>query len=382
MLNHITKDLVWKSTSEKKIKIVFTKQKMRYTLFNLMLPVFCHAALQYQTCSPTEDLYLKKLPEKYYMTWETPITIKPVTYQQCFGRCLKEKCNFAIHNSNSCILRKYSRFRPSTRFIRNITWTTLERTLCSEPAPGKRVINRPYHQSTSCHQVKAAGGVKSGVYEVGSKDNIYLSQEGTIREMRYLLCDMEESGGGWTVIQKNRKGSQVNFNVGNNLYEKGFGDLRESFWAGNQLIHELTRDKDTELLIILEQQDGSLYKGFYDEFHIANATDGYRLHVAEHSATKSTLGAQFTLNNGNIFGEDVCASHISSRWWSSQPGQYNTGPQCAIVNLNGNANLPCHPDGHKGIAWISATVGIDQSFKCFKGSTMMIRKRTIFNQYF
>ena len=237
---------------------------------------------------------------------------------------------------------------------------------------------RPYHKSTSCHQVKAAGGIESGVYEVSSKDNIYLNQDNAVREFRYLLCDMAESDGGWTVIQKNRKGSQVNFNVGTGQYEKGFGDLRESFWAGNQLIHELTRDKDMELLIILEQQDGSLYRAFYNEFHIGNATDQYRLHIAGYSSTKSTLidgradfGSLLSSLSGNQFGGTLCPGYISGLWWSGEPTTQNL---CASLNLNGNANLPCDSVGYKGIVWYLASV--TGTFDCFKGSTMMARKRT------
>ena len=371
-------NLFGENTSEKKQFILDknTNQhtfKMIYSLLNiLLLPVFCQAALEYKTCSPTEDLYLKKLPRRKYLTWEEPITINSVnSYGECVSNCFKEKCNFAIYQSDvtRCILRKNSRFHPATRFIKSSTTTTLERTLCSEPVPGKRMQKRPYHKSTSCHQVKAAGGIESGVYEVSSKDNIYLNQDNAVREFRYLLCDMAESDGGWTVIQKNRKGSQVNFNVGTGQYEKGFGDLRESFWAGNQLIHELTRDKDMELLIILEQQNGTLTRALFNEFHIGNKTDQYRLRVAGYSATKSTLTSSFTSNNGNVFGDEVCAGFISSRWWSSQH-QYTNAVQCSIINLNGDANIPCNANAtHKGIVWFP---------NCFKGSTMMIRKRTVF----
>ena len=42
-------------------------------------------------------------------------------------------------------------------------------------------------------------------------------------------CDMINDGGGWTVIQRNRKNSNVNFNRKWTDYEKGFGNLTTDF---------------------------------------------------------------------------------------------------------------------------------------------------------
>ena len=42
-------------------------------------------------------------------------------------------------------------------------------------------------------------------------------------------CDMTTDGGGWIVIQRNKKDSLVNFNKNWTDYEKGFGDLNTEF---------------------------------------------------------------------------------------------------------------------------------------------------------
>ena len=42
-------------------------------------------------------------------------------------------------------------------------------------------------------------------------------------------CDMTTAGGGWIVIQRNKKDSLVNFNKNWTDYEKGFGDLNTEF---------------------------------------------------------------------------------------------------------------------------------------------------------
>ena len=43
-------------------------------------------------------------------------------------------------------------------------------------------------------------------------------------------CDMVTDGGGWIVIQRNKKSSLVTFNKKWTDYEKGFGNLNTEFW--------------------------------------------------------------------------------------------------------------------------------------------------------
>ena len=52
-----------------------------------------------------------------------------------------------------------------------------------------------------------------------------------------VYCDMTTYGGGWIVIQRNKKNSLVNFNRNWADYEKGFGDLNTEFWYGLAAMH-------------------------------------------------------------------------------------------------------------------------------------------------
>ena len=52
-----------------------------------------------------------------------------------------------------------------------------------------------------------------------------------------VYCDMITDGGGWIVIQRNKKDSLVNFNRNWADYEKGFGNLTTEFWYGLAEIH-------------------------------------------------------------------------------------------------------------------------------------------------
>ena len=55
-----------------------------------------------------------------------------------------------------------------------------------------------------------------------------------------VYCDMVTKEGGWIVIQRNKKNSQVNFNLNWTDYENGFGDLNKEFWYGLKETHCLT----------------------------------------------------------------------------------------------------------------------------------------------
>ena len=58
---------------------------------------------------------------------------------------------------------------------------------------------------------------------------IYKIQKGTFAGSDDTYCDMITDGGGWIVIQRNKKDSLVNFNKNWTDYEKGFGDLNTEF---------------------------------------------------------------------------------------------------------------------------------------------------------
>ena len=62
-------------------------------------------------------------------------------------------------------------------------------------------------------------------------------------------CDMTTDGGGWIVIQRNKKNSLVNFNKNWTDYETGFGSLKTEFWYGLSAIHCLTQRGQWEMRV-------------------------------------------------------------------------------------------------------------------------------------
>ncbi|RXN16652.1 fibroleukin [Labeo rohita] len=99
-----------------------------------------------------------------------------------------------------------------------------------------------------------------------------------------VFCDMESSGGGWTLIQHRFDGS-TSFNRTWNEYKNGFGELTEEFWLGNDKIHLLTKAKNMSLRIEIEDFEGVKEYAHYDHFHVANESQQYRLSIGGYSGT-------------------------------------------------------------------------------------------------
>ena len=86
-----------------------------------------------------------------------------------------------------------------------------------------------------------------------------------------IYCDTITDGGGWIVIQRNRKNSQLSFNKNWREYEDGFGDLNNDFWAGLKLIDTLTQTGQWEMRVDYQKNEGLLEEiliGLHRAIHI------------------------------------------------------------------------------------------------------------------
>ncbi|KAM8718041.1 hypothetical protein ACLKA7_004706 [Drosophila subpalustris] len=136
-----------------------------------------------------------------------------------------------------------------------------------------------------------------------------------------VACDAETRGGGWTIILKRMDGS-VDFNRTWNSYKKGFGELEGEFFLGLDKIHALTAERNQELLVLVEDQDGIEAFENYDTFAIGDEEEQYVLHKlgnARGSAGDSLTshrGMKFTtFDRDNDVYEGNCAKDYTGGWW-------------------------------------------------------------------
>ena len=99
-----------------------------------------------------------------------------------------------------------------------------------------------------------------------------------------VLCDMATDGRGWTVFQRRLDGS-VDFYLGWESYQNGFGDLSGELWLGNNNLHRLTAADDVMLRVDLEDFDGNITYAEYTTFKVADEADKYRLLIGGYSGT-------------------------------------------------------------------------------------------------
>ncbi|CAL1281178.1 unnamed protein product [Larinioides sclopetarius] len=189
-----------------------------------------------------------------------------------------------------------------------------------------------------CDEVMQCGHNRSGIYEIWPRNR---EMAGSID----VFCDMETSGGGWTVIQ--RRGDyrkSVDFFLKSwYSYKKGFGDLRRDFWLGNENIHALTNQKKYYLRIDLTDHNNDIRVAFYDQFWIDVG-----------DALSSTHDGQkfSTIDRDNDNSTYHCAQKYKGGWWFAD---------CHTSNLNGMYNSK-NVKSADGIIW-STWRGPSESLK-------------------
>jgi len=176
---------------------------------------------------------------------------------------------------------------------------------------------------------------KSGIYSITIPGRNTSTQ---------VYCDMDTSGGGWTVFQRRKDGS-VDFYRLWAEYVKGFGQLDGEFWLGNDIIASLTASQQYRLRVDLGDWEGAYRYAEYSLFKTADASDKYRLTIGTYIGD---AGDGMALHKGQRFSTydqdndaDVrsCASKFHGAWWYAA---------CHDSNLNGQYNDTVYAEG---VAW-------------------------------
>jgi len=169
----------------------------------------------------------------------------------------------------------------------------------------------------------------SGVYKMSTNMGTFTTSDMSTN----IYCDMNTDDGGWIVIQRNRKNSQLNFNKNWREYEDGFGDLNNDFWAGLKLINTLTQTGLWEMRVDYQKIDKTWSYLHYNQFSVGSTSEEYILTVGGFIGEGTDRFASHPLNGMNFSTPDNdndqywsnCAASGKSGWW------YNG---CRNININ------------------------------------------------
>ncbi|XP_066912863.1 ficolin-1-like [Clytia hemisphaerica] len=338
-------------------------------------------ALQMNSCSK-DDFYLRKNVGRNVIFPGEIIDVENVrTYQQCFGYCQRYACslfNFEEVAAGNFKCGVYpgpefiSRYSPKTRFgIEPVHRFFFEKVPCQTDESSEYSFKGTFLEAENCKEVQENGGGETGIYEVR-----VIGQPG---QSRYIVCNMDLMDGGWTLFQRNYGPSHINFGKRWADYKSGFGDLRYPFWAGNDFLHQLTQNEDTELLVVLKDPDGDDHYAYFTTFYIDDENAKYRLTIGGYEvvltpALPQQSGAeQFMYHNQMVFVTSdnaplgiACGTQYNNGWW------YNN---CFRVALNGDPNFVLPTSGTNtplGIMW---RLEVGGNWMIFRESTMMVRKK-------
>ena len=215
-----------------------------------------------------------------------------------------------------------------------------------------------------CEDLLRRGHKKNGVYRI--QPDVY---GGVFK----VYCDMTTDGGGWTVIQRRKDGSE-NFYRPWNDYVDGFGDVREEFFLGLESTHQLAHNSNSELRVELEEWSGSKGYAKYNNFGVEDSATKYTLTVSGYSGN---AGDSMSYHNGMKFStydqdNDVwngnCAQTYKGAWWHKE---------CHFSNLNG-AYLGTPGNGGTiatfadGVIWYHLK---NSYYYSVKGDVMMVRRK-------
>uniref|UniRef100_A0A914V6I4 Uncharacterized protein n=1 Tax=Plectus sambesii TaxID=2011161 RepID=A0A914V6I4_9BILA len=278
-----------------------------------------------------------------------------VLLPQSSGKWKTESCDM----KNSFVCEYYQSGESSS----SATFTTSSGTMRTTGTPSPGTTSQAGQQPTDCYDLLHKQGVtKSGNY------TIYPPGIAPFQ----VYCDMDTSGGGWTVFQKRQDSSFPFWARSWADYKNGFGNgLDRNAWLGLDRIHILST-KDTSVVLHVDlygnRCEGHSACGSTDfdpdghwfgewGFSIASEADYYRIHLkkgATGTLSTNSKNPFYEDSDGQTFttidkqtdhsGHANCASkdlYGQGAWWYP--------PKCGDVFLNGEYNPPHW--GPYGFSW-------------------------------
>ena len=165
---------------------------------------------------------------------------------------------------------------------------------------------------------------------------VYKTSKGAFDKAAETYCNMVTEGGGWIVIQRNKRGSSVNFDRPWADYEKGFGDLNTEFWYGLEEIHCLTQRGHWEMRLDIQKTDKTWTYLRYNNFSVGSANEEYPLSLGGFTGvgrdwlsygSSNGHGMKFSTsdNDNDQHTSYNCADGYNHGWWHNR---------CTNVRIN------------------------------------------------
>ena len=344
--------------------------------------------LSYEECRADDVLFINpmvslEINDSSSTGSEFKKTIKSPSEFHCFSKCKNTVvCKSATFfdeplGNSKCLLKDTNRFGVRNR-IKISTGKYFEKTDgCSMVARERRRVIGMVENVIDCKDVLNKGWKQDGVYLIQRPG------EDTYRPIR---CRMSILGGGWTVIQR-RIDESLSFEVDWESYKHGFGEISREFWYGNENIHNLTKNGDSEIIFELQSASGVFYYPFYQLFAVGSEEVNYKLTVGpyEHKYGPSLPAYSFTTarEDGSDFldqnqmefstkerdNDQRSDINCSTKYYSGTGWWYNG---CALAQFNAD----------KQNAWGSVTwkyeqiTGKGSSGQPLKSSEMMLRRKS------
>ena len=122
----------------------------------------------------------------------------------------------------------------------------------------------------------------------------YINPEDEGKAHFRVWCDMSTDGGGWTVFQKRKDGSQ-DFNRNWDSYEYGFGSIDSEFWLGLQRIYRIIKREEQILRVNLEDWENECRYAVYNSFSVGGAPNKYALTIGDYKGKQFIVYKSFIM---------------------------------------------------------------------------------------
>ncbi|RVE60786.1 hypothetical protein OJAV_G00185020 [Oryzias javanicus] len=206
-----------------------------------------------------------------------------------------------------------------------------QREKCKDPCTTKCPI--PVVSGKECEDIYRRGGTESQMYMI-QPDPLYPPYK--------AFCDQTTQNGGWLLIQNRLDGSR-------------HCEIPGEYWLGNERISQITKTGPTEVLIEMEDWEGTKVHAKYSRFTVQSETSNFVMAVEGYSGN---AGNCFLEGSPELFGENRTMTIHNGMMFSTYDrdnDNWNPGDpskQCAREDGGGWWYNRCHSANPNGRYYI------------------------------